>query len=106
MDHLPPALAHGALEEVFPGVFFVTGMMKTKLMGADWQFSRNMTVVREGTALTVINSVRLDDAGLAKLEAVGRVTNVVRIGSLHGRDDAFYKTRYNATFWAPPGISV
>ena len=105
MDQLPPALPHGALEEVFPGVFFTTGMMQTKLMGADWQFSRNMTVVREGNALTVINAVRLDDPGLARLDALGRVTNVVKIGSLHGRDDAFYKTRYNAAFWAAPGMA-
>ena len=48
MDEMPPALPHGKLEEVFPDVFFVTGMMKTVLMNADWQFSRNMTVVREG----------------------------------------------------------
>ncbi len=105
MDHLPPALPHGPLEEVFPGVFFVSGMMKTRLMDADWQFSRNMTVVRDAGALTLINSVRLDDDGLARLDALGRVTNVVRIGSLHGRDDAFYKARYNATLWALPGMT-
>src|SRR5262249_39780136 len=67
MDQLPPALTNGPLEEVFPGVFFVTGMMKARLMDADWQFSRNMTVVRDGNALTLINTVRLDDAGLASL---------------------------------------
>ena len=105
MDQLPPALPHGPLDEVFPGVFFVTGMMKTRLMDADWQFGRNMTVVRDGNALTLINSVRLDDAGLARLDALGRVTNVVKIGSWHGRDDAFYKARYNATFWALPGMT-
>jgi hypothetical protein len=104
MDKLPPALPHGKIEEVFPDVFFVTGTMKTELMGAHWHFSRNMTVVRDGDALTLVNSVRLDDAGLAQLEALGRVTNVVKIGSLHGRDDAFYKARYAATFWALPGM--
>jgi hypothetical protein len=90
---------------LFPGVFFVTGTMKTELMGAHWHFSRNMTVVRDGDALTLINSVRLGDVGLAQLEALGRVANVVKIGSLHGQDDAFYKTRYGATFWALPGMT-
>lgn len=104
MDSLPPALPHGQVEEVFPDVFFVTGTMKTELMGAHWHFSRNMTVVRDRGSLTLINSVRLDDAGLAQLEALGPVTNVVKIGSLHGRDDAFYKARYGATFWALPGM--
>jgi hypothetical protein len=102
MDPMPPALPHGALEEVFPDVFFVTGTMKTVLMDAHWQFSRNMTVVRDGNALTLINAVRLDDDGLAQLDTLGRVVNVVKIGSLHGRDDAFYKARYGATYWAPP----
>jgi hypothetical protein len=105
MNELPAAWPHGHLAEVFPGVFFVTGTMKTRLMDADWQFSRNMTVVRDGDALTLINSVRLDEAGLAQLDALGHVTNVVKIGALHGRDDAFYRARYGATFWAPPGMS-
>ena len=103
-DKLPPALPHGELEEVFPDVFFVTGTMQTVLMDAHWHFSRNMTVVRDGKALTLINAVRLDDKGLAKLDALGRVANVCKIGSLHGQDDAFYKSRYGATFWALPGM--
>jgi len=106
MEQLPPALPHGKLEEVFPDVFFVTGTMKTVLMGADWQFNRNMTVVRDGSALTLINTVRLDDGGLKELDKLGRVANVVRIGALHRRDDAFYKARYGATFWALPGMTL
>jgi hypothetical protein len=104
MDQLPPALPHGEISEVFADVFFVSGAMKTVLMGANWHFSRNMTIVRDGGQLTLINSVRLDDAGLGKLDSLGRVANVVKIGSLHGRDDAFYKQRYGATFWALPGM--
>ncbi|MEX8500042.1 MAG: hypothetical protein AB3X41_01775 [Leptothrix ochracea] len=106
MDTFPPALSHGALEEVFPDIFVVTGAMQTVLMGAHWHFSRNMTVVRSGQELTLINSVRLDADGLAQLEALGRVTHVLRIGALHGRDDAFYKDRYGATFWALPGMPM
>src|ERR1700742_3063575 len=104
MKQFPPALHHGRLEEVFPDIFFVTGEMQTVLKGAPFQFSRNMTVVRDADALTLINTVRLDDAGLGQLDALGRVVNVVKIGSLHGRDDAFYKARYGATFWAAPGM--
>jgi hypothetical protein len=105
MDQLPPALPHGLLEEIFPDVFFVAGMMKTVLMDVPWQFSRNMVVVRDGDALTLINSIRLDETGLTGLEALGRVANVVKIGSLHGRDDAFYRQRYGAKFWALPGMT-
>ena len=105
MSELPPALPHGQLAEVFPDVFFVTGMMKTMLMDVPWQFSRNMIVVRSGEALTLINSIRLNDTGLRQLETLGRVANVVKIGSLHGRDDAFYRQRYGATFWALAGMT-
>jgi hypothetical protein len=105
MDQFPPALAHGRLEQIFPDIFVVTGAMKTVLMNTPFQFSRNMIVVRDGNALTLINAIRLDEGGLAQLDALGRVANVVKIGSLHGRDDAFYKARYGATFWAAPGMS-
>jgi len=105
MGELPPALPHGKIEQVFPSVFFVTGAMKTALMGGHWHFSRNMTIVREGDALTLINTVRLVEPSLAELEKLGRVVNVVKIGSLHGRDDAFYVSRYRARFWAAPGMT-
>ena len=104
MEELPPALPHGKIEEIFPDVFFVTGAMKTILMGRHWHFSRNMTIVREGDQLTLINTVRLDEPGQAQLEELGRVANVIKIGSLHGRDDAFYVSRYGSRFWAAPGM--
>lgn len=104
MDSFKPALPHGALEEVFPDVFFVTGSMETVLQEMDWQFSRNMTVVRDGERLIIVNSVRLDDEGLAALDKLGRVTDVVRLGCLHGRDDAFYVDRYSAQYWTLPGM--
>ena len=104
MSQFPEAMPHGDIQEVFPNVFFVTGTMKTVLMGAHWHFSRNMTIVREGQDLTLINAVRLSEEGLAQLDALGRVKHVVKIGALHGLDDAFYKDRYGATFWALPGM--
>lgn len=103
-DAFPPAMPHGALEELYPDVFFVTGTMQAELMGSNWQFSRNMIVVREGRDLTVVNSVRLDGAGLAKLDELGTVKNVVRVGDLHGHDDAFYVARSSADYWGLPGM--
>lgn len=105
MAQFPPALPHGKLDEVFPDVFFVSGAMETVLQEMDWKFSRNMTVVRDGERLVIINSVRLDDAGLAELDRLGRVTDVVRLGSLHGRDDPFYVDRYAADYWMMPGMT-
>lgn len=114
MGTFPEALPHGPIEEVFPDVFFVTGEMRTtfpEFPGVPWVFNRNMTIVREGTSLTLINSVRLDAQGLAALDALGEVEHLVRIGALHDRDDAFYVDRYHPTYWAirgivPEGLSV
>jgi hypothetical protein len=106
MTEFPPALPHGPLEEVFPDVFFVTGTMRAEFFGSMWQFSRNMTVVRDDGRLTIVNSVRLGPEGLQELDALGRVVNVVRIGDMHGVDDPFYMDRYDAAFWAMPGMDV
>jgi hypothetical protein len=105
MDQFPPALEHGLIEEVFPDVFFVSGAMETVLQGMDWKFSRNMIVVRDGERLVIVNSVRLGEAGLAELDRLGQVTDVVRLGSLHGRDDPFYVARYGAEYWMMPDMA-
>jgi hypothetical protein len=106
MSQFHAAMPHGPIEEVFPDVFFVTGTMKNEFFGSMWHFSRNMTVVREGGRLTIVNSVRLGPEGLAALDKLGRVVNVVRIGDMHGVDDAFYVDRYRAAYWALPGMTA
>jgi hypothetical protein len=97
----PPALPHGAIREVLPDIHFVTGTvrMTTPPVG----FSRNMVIVREGGRLVLVNCVRLDEAGLASLDALGEVTDVVRLAGGHGMDDPFYRERYKAKVWAVAG---
>ncbi len=98
----PAALAHGELREVVSNVFFVTGTMR--MPGpVPITFSRNMTVVREGERLILVNSVRLDDTGLRSLDALGKVTDVIRIAGYHGMGDPFYKERYAAKVWVVKG---
>jgi hypothetical protein len=103
MDELPELLPHGELEEIFPDIFVVKGQMKLG-PGRAIHFSRNMTVVREGEDLTLFNVVRLDDAGLAALDALGRVAKLVKLGSYHGRDDAFYCRRYPESAKTPSAV--
>lgn len=98
----PPALPHGALEEVLEGIHFVTGTLP--LPGPlPLRASRNMTVVREGRRLVLVNTVRLDEQGLAALDALGEVTDIVRIAGNHGMDDPFYADRYKAKVWVVKG---
>lgn len=95
----PPARGNGPIREVLPDLFFVTGGMRFP-GPVPVRISRNMTIVRRGGSLALVNTVRLDDAGLAALDALGKVEHVVRIAGFHGSDDPFYKDRYGATVWA------
>src|SRR5437879_3694797 len=96
------ALPHGALDEVFPDVFVVRGRFKA---GPGVHFDRNMTIVRTGKELVAINSVRLTDDGEAALGKLGKLTHVIRLGALHGMDDAYFVERFGATLWGPPRMT-
>ena len=96
----PAQLPHGPIEEIFPDVFQVNGTIAMKPI---FRFDRNMTIVRQNGELTLINTVRLDEAGLAKLDELGQVKHVMRLGFFHDRDDPFYVDRYGAKMWALPG---
>ena len=74
MSDFTALMPHGAIEEVFDDVFFVTGTSKPTWEGQQWQFSRNMTIVRDGSSLTLVNTVRLDDAGLKHSTRSGLAT--------------------------------
>ncbi|MDP2305699.1 MAG: hypothetical protein Q8P18_06700 [Pseudomonadota bacterium] len=100
MADFPAAMPHGPLTEVFPDVFVVEGGFR---FGPGLTIGRNMTVVRQGDELTVINSVRLTPEGEQALATLGRVVNVVRIGAFHSLDDPYFVDRYKPVLWAPPG---
>jgi hypothetical protein len=96
------AQPHGAIRELFDDVFFVSGGIR--MSPPPMSFSRNMTIVRDGEALTLINTMRLSDAGLAELDALGKVAHVIRLAGFHGRDDPFYKDHYGAKVWVVEGM--
>jgi hypothetical protein len=97
----PPAYRHGAIEQVFDDVWSVTGEFP---MGPGIRVPRNMTIVRAGDRLVLVNSVRLTPEGEAQLEKLGKVTDVVRLAFGHGSDDPYMKERFGATLWAPAGL--
>jgi hypothetical protein len=98
-----PAWPHGELREFLPDLFFVMGTNRVHHAGVDLQTSRTMLVVREGSALTLVNTLRLHESGLARLDALGTVKHVIRLGAFHGRDDPYYRDRYDAALWALDG---
>jgi hypothetical protein len=63
-----------------------------------------MVIVRDDSALTLINTLRLNEDGLKALDSLGRVTQVIRLGAFHDRNDVFYLDRYKSKLWAPKGM--
>lgn len=105
-NRFPEATAHGEIEQIFENVFVVKGSV---VMAPGLQLSRNMTIVRENGDLTLISAVRLNEEGLAQLDALGKVKHVVKLGAYHlgqkkGLDDAFYVDRYQSCLWALPDM--
>ncbi|MGI9325752.1 MAG: hypothetical protein ACR2PZ_11080 [Pseudomonadales bacterium] len=97
----PPVTPHSLPEPIGDDLFVVYGSVQFNPVV---RFTRNMAIVRDGNALTLINPVRMDAAGLAALEDLGEVQHLLRLGPMHGLDDPFYKDRYpGAVFWAFPG---
>jgi len=72
-------------------------------MNALMSIARNMIIVRHAGELTVLNAVRLSDAGEKELLALGEVKHVMRLGPFHGVDDPYYVDRFGARFWTLEG---
>ena len=99
----PEAQPHDPPLQVADDLFVVYGSIKLQ---PGVRMTRNMTIVRHDGELTLISPVRLDQAGLAQLDALGTVRHVIRLGPMHGLDDPFYLDRYDAAFWAVPGMEL
>ncbi|MFT3770995.1 MAG: hypothetical protein QM820_36725 [Minicystis sp.] len=98
MTTFPAPLPHGPIREIFPDVFVVRGSFR---MAPLVSIARNMIILRRGTDLTLVNSVRLSAAGEAELTKLGAVKHLVKLGAFHTLDDPYYKSRFAPTFWAP-----
>lgn len=66
-------------------------------------FSRNMVVVRTADGLVLLNSVRLNENAEADLLKEGSIKHCIRLGTYHGRDDAYYVDKFGAELWGVAG---
>lgn len=96
----PPAYPHDAIVEIAPDIYMARGSLK---MNALMRISRNMMIVRHGGELTLVNPIRLNTAGEAQLNALGKVKHILRLGSFHGIDDPYYIAEYSPEFWCQTG---
>jgi hypothetical protein len=99
-----PGPNFGQLEQMFDDVWWAWGT--TRFM-AGMYFPRTMVIVREGSGLVVMHPVLMPAAEQAKIDALGPIEHIVRLGAFHGMEDAAYLKRYpKATAWAPPGVDL
>jgi hypothetical protein len=99
----PAALPHGPITRVVDGVHLVRGRFR---MGPGVVISRTMTLVQQPDGLTVLNAVRLDDAGEAELARLGPIKHLVKLSESHGLDEPYYADRFKPEVWAPEGAKL
>lgn len=67
------------------------------------RISRNMTVIRHAGELSLINPIRLNEAGITALQHLGTISRILTLGALHGIDDAWYRDHFGVECWARSG---
>ena len=95
-----PVYPHDPIEQVADDIFMARGSLK---LNPVIRISRNMAIVRQNGELTLVNPIRLNDVELQRLEALGAVKHLFRLGAFHGVDDPFYMARYRPAFWCQAG---
>ncbi len=96
----PAVLPHDPIEKIGDDVFMASGSVNINRI---IRFSRNMAIVRRDQNLTLINPIRLSYSELARLDDLGHVKHIIRLGAFHGMDDPFYMDRYKPKFWCQEG---
>ena len=92
-----PIYPHDPIVEIFENIYLLRGSIK---LGFGFSMNRNMIIIMQDAELTLINAVRISEPELEKLDNIGQVKHVIRLGDFHGLDDQFYLDRYQATFWS------
>jgi hypothetical protein len=95
------AQPHAPLVALEDDVFLVRGSLRLQPL---LRISRNMTVLRHAGELTLVNPMRLGEAGMAALAQLGRVRRLLSLGAMHGIDDAWYRAHFpGVEHWCRPG---
>ena len=93
----PSASPHDPIEEIQPDVFMVRGSVR---LNAIMRITRNMVILRHEGDLTLVDPIRLSDAGEEQLSKLGSVKRILRLGPMHGMDDPYLIERFRAELWA------
>ena len=90
------------LVEILPDLYLLRGSIR---LAPGISIGRNMVVIREDGELSLIGSVRMTPENESRLEDLGTVRNLIRIG-LHGADDAYTVSRFGCRFWCLAGTET
>jgi hypothetical protein len=105
--HHPPASIHLPLQECFPNVWFASCAHRMSIpFGLKVKFSRNMVAVLTAEGWVLLNPVRLSESAESQLLNKAPFKHAVRLGTFHGRDDAYYVDRFGVEFWGVPGVQA
>lgn len=75
-------------------------------MGPAVVIGRTMTILSSGDGLVVLNAVRLNEAGQADLDRLGKVRHLVKLSDSHGVDEPYYQDRYRPDVWSLRGARL
>ncbi|MGH8516463.1 MAG: hypothetical protein ACREUE_03280 [Panacagrimonas sp.] len=90
---------------MFPGVWLASSEVTQRIaLGLQIRFGRNMTAVLAPDGWVLFNPVRLSEAAEQELLSRGPIRHAVRLGTYHGRDDAYYVDQLGVDFWCVPGV--
>jgi len=92
-------LQAGQIHALFDDVFWIPGKMPCSRTGQQ----ANMIILRDDQQLSLINPVRLSPLQQQKLEQLGEIRHILRLGDRPTTDEHFYRSRYQAELWAVPG---
>lgn len=91
---------HGKVEQISENLFMVRGSIK---MNPVVRITRNMAIIRQGDELSLVNPIRVNAKVEAEIEALGKITHLLRLGAFHGVDDEYYANKYSVSMWAQKG---
>lgn len=92
-----PLYPHNKINNLFDGVYSVTGSMR---LFKSFRYSRNMVILKEGEKLCLVNPIRLEKSEEQKLLELGKIHSILKLGRLHSVDIPYYMDQFSPALWA------
>lgn len=74
-ENYAPVYPHDPIVEIFENIYLLRGSIQ---LGFGLSMNRNMIIIKQNNELTLINAVRMFEAELEKLEALGAIKHLIQ----------------------------